>query len=99
MAGRVLSWVLDLPLAVWVGFQWARALELASQRKPAETLDVINAMPERVQRQLSWALLRVQQYSVARDAKACADAARSIIPRIAKSRLSDREKSYLTGYA
>jgi hypothetical protein len=52
-ARRFLEPLLDLPLAAWVGFRWAAALELASHKKTDEALKVIDAMPARVQQLLS----------------------------------------------
>jgi len=91
--------VRELPVALWVAFRWVAALDMASQRKPVETLKIIDALPERFQQLLSWQLLRLQQYSVTGNAFAARDLARTLIPRIANSRLSENVKSYLSGYA
>ncbi len=75
MTAKYLNWLVDLPLAIRVGFRWVQALEYASRREPTEALRVIDSVPERIQRQLHWAMLRLQQYSVAKDAGATAEAA------------------------
>ena len=93
-----LSRLRDIPLALRVGKTWIRALELASEKKHQEVLQLIAALPERVRCQLSWSILELQQNAeLAREGVSISQAT-ALLPRLEASRLRTPVKIYLTAY-
>lgn len=93
------SMIYHFPSSLWVGFSWTRALNLASQKRHLEALDVINRMPARANRLISWRILRLQQNREIGNNNSAVNEAKELIPIIEENpRLSRDEKAYLLAY-
>ncbi|MGH6949516.1 MAG: hypothetical protein ACREH4_01475 [Vitreimonas sp.] len=85
--------------AEWLAtFMWLRALDFQARKQPEQALRVINAVSPSIRDSIHWRLLKLAQHFELGHFAAAIQQARSLIPSIQASSLTDPDKRYLTAY-